>query len=116
MGSWTGSSGTMNLPSKWAVKVSIFCRCGIPQTSFPGQAGSLPHVLLIFPRLQHRHERLLRDVDLADRFHPLFAFFLLLPQLPLAGDVAAVAFGGDVFSHRGLRLAGDDAAADGGLD
>jgi hypothetical protein len=34
------------------------------------------------------------DVRLADRFHPLLAFFLLFPWLALAGDVAAVAFGG----------------------
>ena len=33
-----------------------------------------------------------------------------------AGDVAAVAFGDDVFAHRFDGFAGDDLVADGGLD
>ncbi len=48
--------------------------------------------------------------------HLLFPFLLLLEQLALAGDVAAVALGGDVLAHRGDGFAGDDLAADGGLD
>ena len=67
------------------------------------------------PRLQYRHERFLRDVDAADALHALFAFFLFLQQLAFAGDVAAVAFGGDVFADGLDRLAGDDFAADRGL-
>src|SRR5713101_2952663 len=66
--------------------------------------------------LEHRQERFLRHLDLADLFHPLLAFLLLLEQLTLAGDVAAVTLGGDVLAHGLDRLAGDDPAADRGLD
>src|SRR4029453_4215943 len=45
----------------------------------------------IFPHLQYRQERLLRNIDLADPFHAAFAFLLLLQQFALARDVAAVA-------------------------
>src|SRR5262249_59392948 len=57
----------------------------------------------------------LRNVDLADRLHPLFTFLLLFPQLALAADVAAVALGRDVLPHGANRFAGDDLAPDGGL-
>ena len=50
-------------------------------------------------RLQHLDERFLRNVDLADAFHPLFTFFLFLEQLAFAGDIAAVAFRGHVFAQ-----------------
>ena len=43
--------------------------------------------------LQRRQERLLRDLDLADLPHALLALLLLLEELALAGDVAAVALG-----------------------
>src|SRR6185295_8130277 len=66
--------------------------------------------------LEHRQERFLRHLDPADLFHPLLAFLLLLEQLALAGDVAAIALGGDVLAHGLDRLAGDDPAADRGLD
>ena len=48
--------------------------------------------------------------------HLGFALFLLLEEFALSGDVAAVAFGGDVFAHGGDRFAGDDVPSDGGLD
>jgi hypothetical protein len=66
--------------------------------------------------LQRGDEGLLRDVDLAELAHALLAFLLLLQKLALAGDVAAVALGGDVFSERAHGLASDDLAADRGLD
>jgi hypothetical protein len=47
--------------------------------------------------------------------HALLAFLLLLEQLALARDVAAVALRGDVLAHRCDRFARDDLAADGGL-
>ena len=43
----------------------------------------------IIPHLQRLNERCLRDVNLADLAHALFALFLLVVQLALA-DVAAV--------------------------
>ncbi len=42
---------------------------------------------------EHAHESLLRNIDRTDRFHPLFAFFLLFEQLLLPGDIAAIALG-----------------------
>jgi hypothetical protein len=49
-------------------------------------------------------------------FHLLFALLLLVEELALAGDVAAVAFRGDVLAHLAHVVAGDDLAADRGLD
>ena len=53
---------------------------------------------------------------LPTRFMRVFALLLLLQQLALAGDVAAVALGEHVLAHRPHRLAGDDPAADRRLD
>ena len=39
-----------------------------------------------------------------------------MEELAFAGDVAAVALGGDVFAEGGDGLAGDDSGADGGLE
>src|SRR5437764_5058184 len=72
-----------------------------------------PHSTSI--NLQNREKRLLRDLHLADALHPLLPLFLLLEELALAGDVAAVALGEDVLAQRLDGLAGDDAVADGGL-
>ena len=68
------------------------------------------------PLVEDGEEGVLRDLDVADLLHPLLAFLLLLQQLALAGDVAAVALGGDVLAEGRDRLAGDDLGADGGLD
>ncbi len=57
---------------------------------------------------QRGDERLLRYLHAADRLHPLLAFLLLLEQLPLAGDVTAVALGEDVLAQRADVLPGDD--------
>src|SRR4026209_364731 len=64
--------------------------------------------------LQHRQERLLRNLDLSDLLHPFLAFLLLLEQLALARDVAARALGRDGLGHGLDRLAGGDPAARGG--
>ena len=55
-----------------------------------------------------RPECFLRDLDLPDLLHPLLAFFLLLEQLALAGDVAAVTLREHVLAHRLDRFARDD--------
>src|SRR5579884_3796487 len=68
------------------------------------------------PKLQHRQERLLRHLDASHLLHPLLALLLLLEQLALAGDVAAVALGRHVLAVGLDRLAGHDARADRGLD
>src|SRR5665213_1164149 len=78
--------------------------------------ASRPARPLIRVHLQRRDERLLRDIDLAELAHLLLALLLLVEELALAGGVAAVAFGGDVLARGADRLAGDDLAAQGGLD
>src|SRR3990172_9437021 len=65
---------------------------------------------------QHGEERFLRDLDPAQLLHALLPFLLPLEELPLAGDVAAVALGGHVLPERAHGLPRDHAAADGGLD
>src|SRR5215831_20791537 len=72
--------------------------------------------LLPLADLQDRQERLLWDIDPADTFHPALAFFLLLEQLPLACDVAAVALREYVFSHCCDVLARDNLVSDRGLE
>src|SRR5579872_5989946 len=65
--------------------------------------------------LQHREECFLRNLDLADLLHALLAGLLLLEQLALARDVAAVAFCQHILAHGLDAGAGDDVAADGRL-
>ena len=80
-----------------------------------GFRGSPPTVRGLLARVQHRHERTLRDVHRADPLHAVFALLLLLQQLPLPAHVAAVALGGHVLADGLDRLSADDLAADGGL-
>src|SRR5205807_6695567 len=54
--------------------------------------------------------------DLPDLLHALLAFGLLGEQLALASNIAAIAFRRHVFAHRRDCFAGNDAAADGGLN
>src|SRR5450759_5212765 len=67
-------------------------------------------------KAQHRHEGLLRDLDIADALHPRLTRLRLLEELALARDVAAVALGDDVLAECRDGLAGHDLAPDGGLD
>src|SRR5665213_886680 len=82
--------------------------------SGPGMTKSETWFLSI--HFQRGDERFLRNVDLAELPHLLFAFLLLVEQLAFARGVAAVTFGGDVFAEGAHGLARDDFAADGGLD
>src|SRR3954453_11102924 len=66
--------------------------------------------------LQHRQERLLRDLDRADLLHALLPFLLFFEQLALAGDVAAVAFCQHVLAQGLDVLPRHDVAADRRLD
>ena len=61
-------------------------------------------------------ESLLRDVDVADFLHALFAFALLVKKLAFTSDIAAVAFGKNVFAELTDIFTGDDFAADGALN
>ena len=84
-----------------------------PGSGRPPGAGLLASVVT---QAQRGDEGLLGHLDAPDVLHPLLALLLLLEQLALAGDVAAVALGQDVLALGLDRLAGDDAPADGGLD
>ena len=57
-------------------------------------------------------EGVLGDFDAADGLHALFALLLLLEELALSRDVAAVALGGDVFAEGTDGFSGDDLGAD----
>src|ERR1017187_1875947 len=65
---------------------------------------------------QYFNKRFLRDIHGAEGLHAFLAFLLLFQELALAGDVAAVTLGGHVFAQRADGFAGDDFAADGGLN
>src|SRR5690606_19426305 len=80
-GSLSGSAGAMSahLSVRWTH--GLLPRLGV--------LGLLAAAL----RRQRGDEGLLRDVDAADRLHPLLALLLLLEQLALAADVTAVALG-----------------------
>src|SRR6185436_4691891 len=66
--------------------------------------------------LQDREERLLRDVHASDALHSLLALLLLLEELALPRDVAAVALREDVLADGLDRLAAQDLPADRRLD
>src|SRR2546422_1079321 len=92
----------------------------LPRPRFwPANYGTIgprfPEAITSFD-LEESQERLLGEVHAPDLLHPFLAFFLFLQELALAGDVAAVALGQHVLAHGGDVLAGDDLAADGGLD
>src|SRR4029450_8580023 len=70
--------------------------------------------LPLVPEVEHGEERLLRHLDASDLLHPLLPFLLLLEELPLARDVAAIALREHVLALRLDRLAGDDPGADRG--
>src|SRR5207248_463262 len=75
----------------------------------------LPIVISV-GQLQHCHKGFLGDFHVADPLHSLLALGLLLEELSLSGDVAAVAFGENVLAHRGDRFPGDDPTSDRRLD
>src|SRR5713226_8210208 len=79
----------------------------------PSAIDATPRGALV--KLQHGHERFLRDLDRTHPLHPSLSFFLLLEEFALAGDVAPVALGQDVFAHRRYGLARDHLTADGRL-
>ena len=56
------------------------------------------------------------DFHVAHLAHFLLSFFLFFEQLALTGNIAAVAFGGDVFSQRRYGFAGNNIASDGALN
>ena len=70
----------------------------------------------VSPRLRTARKASCGNLDGADLLHALLAGLLLLEQLALARDVAAVALREHVLAARLDRLARDDPCADRGLD
>src|SRR5687768_8001120 len=62
------------------------------------------------------HEGFLRNLDAPDELHPRLALFLLLEELALARDIAAVALREHILAHCLHGFPGDDPAADRSLD
>ena len=81
-----------------------------------GESTSLSTLILVFIKLQNCHKGLGRNGNGTEGAHTLLAFLLLLQQLLLTGDVAAVALGQHVLADSLDGFAGDDLAADGSLD
>src|SRR3954451_19973643 len=81
----------------------------------PPTPDPYPSCLRRFLQRQQGQEGFLRYLHVAYHLHTGFAFFLLLQELALAGNIASVALGEHVLAHRGYGLAGDDLPADRGL-
>src|SRR5690348_3690025 len=92
------------------------CDGGSQDPPYECADGSPERAALLLPYFQHRQERLLRDLDAPDALHALLAFLLLLEQLALARDVAAVALRKHVLPQRLHGFARDDPAPDRRLD
>src|SRR4029077_1790731 len=86
-----------------------------PQAASDARTGSSGCSRLV-PDPEDREEGLLRDLYRSHHLHALLAFLLLLEQLPLAGDVAAVTLREHVLALRLHGLARDDLSADRRLD
>src|SRR5208282_3229386 len=91
---------------------SCAASAGVASARCPGDVG---HPALV-PHLERREEGGLRDLDLAELAHALLALLLLVQELALARDVAAVALGGHVLAQGRDGLARDDAPPDRRLD
>ena len=71
---------------------------------------------MVLADFQYRKESLLRNFHIANLFHTLLTFFLLVEKFALTRDVAAVAFGGNVLAEGFDGASRYDFGADGGLD
>src|SRR5256885_16119404 len=88
--------------------------CPTPGVTAERARVTIPALLL--PYLQHGQERLLRHLDPAHLLHALLARLLLLEQLALPRDVAAVALRDHALAHRLPPLPRDDLRSDRRLD
>src|SRR5207249_592253 len=107
--------GTRTAPSRAQAGASLLSApaCARKGESARCRGAASPSALV---ELEHRQERLLRHLDAADLLHPLLSLPLLLEQLFLARDVAAVALRDHVLAKRLDRLARDHVRADRGLN
>lgn len=73
-----------------------FLLCAVTPWSISRDRRGLFSILI---HLEGGDKGFLRNFDLAELPHLLLAFLLLVEKLPLARDVAAIAFGGHVLAH-----------------
>ena len=74
-----------------------------------------PHFRRLLLDFHEGQEGFLRHFHKTNHLHLLLAFFLFFQEFPLAGDVAAIAFGHHVLSHGENIRTGDNLGADGCL-
>src|SRR5262245_11510657 len=122
---WVSSSGVaagVVITSTGPNRPASAARSGVVSTTSPRKAVWMtrtPSPFTLHPslvHLEHGQERLLWDLHRPHLFHPFLSFFLFLQQLPLPGDVAAIALGEHVLAERRNGFPGDDLLADGRLD
>src|ERR1700691_4912181 len=88
----------------------------LPRSSCPPSTGqAYPNLWLIRVHFKGGDKGFLRDFNLAELAHLLLALLLLVEELALARDVAAIAFGRHVLAQRLDRFARNHFAADGSL-
>src|SRR5262247_2473353 len=105
----------MRMASAYSRK-SDFRRTGAMTSTGAGASGRNSVRFMRPSALEDGQEGLLRHFHLAHLLHALLTLLLLLEELALARDVAAVALGGHVLAHGLHGFPRDDAAADGRLD
>src|SRR6266567_1625717 len=111
-GSISGAAAGVVTTSTGPWRAASASSSGVVRTTSPRKAVWMTRLV----NLQDRQERLLRDLDRPHLLHPFLSLLLLLEQLALARDVAAVALGGHVLAQRADGLAGDHFGPDRGLD
>src|SRR6266550_1540225 len=102
-GSISGAAAGVVTTSTGPWRAASASSSGVVRTTSPRKAVWMTRLV----NLQDRQERLLRDLDRPHLLHPFLSLLLLLEQLALARDVAAVALGGHVLTQRADGLAGD---------
>src|SRR5260370_26869450 len=98
--------------------ISIMTAILSPLSLVKNRVGFFIASLLIACRgdFQNGEECFLRNIDLANALHALFAFFLFFEEFAFACDVTAVALAQNVFANGRNRFARDHAAANRGLN
>src|SRR6266566_9844173 len=95
-GSISGAAAGVVTTSTGPWRAASASSSGVVRTTSPRKAVWMTRLV----NLEHRQERLLRDLHRPHLLHPLLALLLLLEQLALARHVAAVALGGHVLAQR----------------
>src|SRR3974390_3797809 len=86
---------------------ALLSTCSIRAPARSAGGNLSPELRLIRVHFEGGDEGFLRDFDLAELAHLLLALFLLVEELALAGDVAAIALGRNALAERLDALARD---------